>query len=104
MALYDADTLQEAWIHQNHRIEQTLGKALGFPPYGPEVVENYQEGVDYGVCVGEAESESLALMAAKWIKHLEDIVYARTGSKPSYHNHYMAWEQPSGIRNPSNYY
>jgi hypothetical protein len=58
--------LRGALVRQGHEIEQTLGRALGYPPLCPG------EGtVDHGqVCVGEHTAESLAAEAAETISRL----------------------------------
>ena len=51
-----------ACARQSHEIEQVLGKALGYPLFGPEMSP---DGVPDGfVCVGEHVAESLADEAA----------------------------------------
>jgi hypothetical protein len=55
----EIERLKGACVKQNHEIEQTLGKALGYPPFPAEFDAGDQ------VCVGEHVAESLADEAAK---------------------------------------
>jgi hypothetical protein len=58
--------LRAALLGQNHEIEQTLGKALGYPPLYPDA-----SPVDDGqACVGDHVAETLALEAADLIERL----------------------------------
>jgi hypothetical protein len=67
--------LRDALARQNHEIEQTLGKALGYPPLYPDV-----SPVDDGqVCVGDHVAETLALEAADRITRLRDAREAVVG-------------------------
>jgi hypothetical protein len=59
-----------ACVKMEHEVTQVLGKALGYPEYGPEVFENGQP--DGSVCVGEHVAESIADEAARRIKTLEE--------------------------------
>lgn len=62
----DIKWLRDAAMLQSHGIEQTLGKALGYPKLYPEASD-----VDDGtVCVGDHVPETLATEAAKEIERL----------------------------------
>jgi hypothetical protein len=62
--------LRTAITTTEHAIEQTLGRALGYPPLYPDV-----SSVDDGqVCVGDHISETLATEAAERIRSLTGIV------------------------------
>lgn len=75
-ALADAERerghYRDAGIRTFHEVEQVLGKALGYPSYGPEM---FPDGKPNGsVCVGEHVPESLADEAAARIKKLEQQI------------------------------
>jgi hypothetical protein len=74
-ALEVGDELRAALTRQNHEIEQTLGKTLGYPPLYPDA-----SPVDDGqVCVGPHVAETLALEAADRIARLRDRLAAHNG-------------------------
>ena len=55
---------------QNDEIEQTLGRALGYPRYADDQ-KNFPGATDAdGVCVGEHVAETLAMEAAREIARL----------------------------------
>jgi len=63
--------LKEAWIKENHEIEQILGKALGYPELYPDVSK-----VDDGtVCVRDHVAVTLVQEAAAKIKELKASLY-----------------------------
>ena len=73
---------QETWAHDSrtsmlqefHDIEQTLGKALGYPRYKDDQ-KNFPGATDAdGVCVGDHVAASLATEAAERIRVLEEAL------------------------------
>lgn len=58
-------------------IEQTLGKALGYPEYGPEMFEDGKPNGD--VCVGEHTPETLALEAARRLREAREMAATHPG-------------------------
>jgi hypothetical protein len=60
--------LRHAIIRSTHEIEQTLGKALGYPEYDETVCSDGNPNGD--VCVGCEVPETLALQAAERIASL----------------------------------
>lgn len=70
----DVAFYKDACFKQNHEIEQTLGKALGYPWFkdSPEI---FPEAIEEdGVCVGDHVAESLAVEAANRIKSYEEKI------------------------------
>jgi len=64
--------LKDACIKQSHDIEQTLGKALGYPWYKDDQ-KNFPGTTEAdGVCTGEHVAESIAMEAATQIATLKD--------------------------------
>lgn len=69
----EVERLKDAIAKQSHDIEQTLGKALGYPRYVDDQ-KNFPDATEAdGVCVGEHVPESLALEAANKIKRLQEL-------------------------------
>jgi len=58
--------LEDGIAHEDFVIEQTLGKALGYPLMGPEVGGDYTT-----VCVGDHVPATLAMEAADRIRKLQ---------------------------------
>lgn len=57
---------------EEHKIEQILGKALGYPYYKDDP-KNFPNATEAdGVCVGVETAWSLAMLAADKIKELQD--------------------------------
>jgi hypothetical protein len=56
--------LRKACINQSHEIEQTLGRALGYPRYADDQ-ENFPGATGDDVCVGEHVAETLAIEIAR---------------------------------------
>lgn len=64
----EVERLRHAAATTAHDVEQTLGRALRYPPYGPDM---FPDGVPNGdVCVGDHVPESLADEAADLIERL----------------------------------
>lgn len=62
-----------AWIKECHEVEQTLGKALGYPFYCD--LDSFPDATDAdGVCVGEHIPATLAMEAAARILKLEEKI------------------------------
>ncbi len=68
---FEHERLRQAAAETGEAVEQTLGKALGYPWYKDDPV-NFPEATEAdGVCVGEHVPESIALEAAQRILKLE---------------------------------
>lgn len=72
---FEYQRLKKAIIEMTHEIEQTLGKALDYPPLYPHV-SNVDDGQ---VCVGEHIPETLAEEAAERIAKLQHELEALKG-------------------------
>lgn len=74
-ALAEIDRLRRGIVHQNNAIEQTLGRALGYPWYKDDP-ENFPDATeDDGVCVGDHVAETLAMEAAAKIDRLTKTLH-----------------------------
>ena len=70
---------EAVWLRQvveetrarDHRIEQILGKALGYPWFKDDQKNFPSATEEDGVCVGDHVAETLAMEAAKKIAQLE---------------------------------
>lgn len=60
-----AERYKQACIKQNHEIEQTLGRALGYPKYSDDQDIFPGATEDDGVCVFDQIAETLAKEAAR---------------------------------------
>lgn len=76
----EIERLRNARVQQAREVEQTLGRALGFPRYADDPA-NFpgHDPNDPSVCVGEHVAETLAKMAADRIRSLDRFI--RTDSR-----------------------
>jgi hypothetical protein len=68
----EAGRIRQAYDVLSHEVEQTLGKALHYPAYGPDWFDDGQP--DGSVCVGDHVPESLACEAAETIERLRGLL------------------------------
>ena len=66
----EVDRLRAAITTQSHTIEQTLGRALGYPRFCDDPANFPDATYADGVCVGEHVAETLAIEAARKIADL----------------------------------
>lgn len=78
-AIAEIDRLRAAIAAQSHAIEQTLGKALGYPRFADDK-KNFPDATGDDVCVGEHTAETLAVEAAGWIENLKEKIRRLQGA------------------------
>jgi len=66
--------LKDAWSREEDDIQQTLGKALGYPWFKDDQKNFPGSTEEHGVCVGEHVAATLADEAANKIRTLKETV------------------------------
>jgi hypothetical protein len=78
-----------------HQVEQTLGKALRYPEYGPEM---FTDGVpDGSVCVADHTPESIAAAAAGEIERLRALIDNILDHSAFTHAQIVEWRERAGL-------
>lgn len=81
----DREELIRGFQKSSHEIEQTLGRALGYPWFKDDRKNFPGATEEDGVCVGDHVAESLAAEAAKRIKELEDLIARQSAVNRTYY-------------------